>query len=54
VEVMQAIISPRTLHQLCQVALETASTHDLQADPCASLLSTILSAGVLTIFTGFF
>ena len=44
-EVIQAIIAPRTLHQLCQVALETASNGDLQALPCAALLSTLLSAG---------
>jgi hypothetical protein len=45
VEVMHAIISPRTLHQLCHVALDTASSGDLQAAPCAALLSTLLSAG---------
>jgi hypothetical protein len=45
VSVMRAIISPRTLHQLCRVARETASSKDLQAAPCAALLLTLLSAG---------
>ena len=43
--VMQAIISPRTLHELCQVAVDSAAACDLQAAPCAALLSTLLAAG---------
>ena len=44
-EVMQAIMAPRTLHQLCQVAVDTANSGDLEAAPSAGLLSTLLAAG---------
>ena len=43
--IMRAIIAPRTLHQLCQVAHDTACSHDLQAAPCAALLQALLPPG---------
>lgn len=47
VEIMQAIISPRTLHELCRVALDTAEAADLDAGITLTLLSTLLSPGSL-------
>lgn len=44
---MQAIISPRTLHELCRVALDTAEAADLDAGITLTLLSTLLSPGSL-------
>lgn len=47
VEIMQAIISPRTLHELCKVALDTAEASDLDAGITLALLATLLSPGSL-------
>eukprot|EP00892_Ulva_mutabilis_P000234 jgi/Ulvmu1/10210/UM060_0010.1 len=47
VEIMQAIISPRTLHELCRVALDTAEAADLDAGITLMLLATLLSPGSL-------
>lgn len=44
---MRAIISPRTLHELCRVALDTAEAADLDAGITLALLSTLLAPGSL-------
>ena len=46
-QVMHAIISPRTLHELCRVALDALETADLEAAPTAELLTTLLIPGSL-------
>lgn len=44
---MRAIISPRTLHELCRVALDTTEAADLDAGITLTLLATLLSPGSL-------
>lgn len=46
-QVMHAIISPRTLHELCRVALDTMEASDLEAGPTAELLTMLLIPGSL-------
>jgi hypothetical protein len=47
VEVMQAVISPRTLHDLCRVALESVEAGDLAAGATVELLALLLTPGSL-------
>lgn len=47
VQVMHAIISPRTLHELCRVALDSLEAADLEAGPTAELLTILLIPGSL-------
>ena len=44
-QVTEAIMSPRLLHQLCHVAMSTAAAGDLDSGRCSGLLCTLLSAG---------
>jgi hypothetical protein len=49
VTVMQAVISPRTLHELCKAAQQQsgAAGADLQASACGSIITHLLAAGSL-------
>lgn len=46
-QVMHAIISPRTLHELCRVALDALEASDLEAGSTAELLNILLIPGSL-------